>query len=65
MSVEQIIEGRYIDRGRLLQMLKKTFGAGNFSLRVRKINFDRGTATLSATNETFTDAVELLDLDHT
>ena len=74
MSVEQVIEGRYIDRRKLLQMLKTTFGAGNFSTRVssrrkfvcKRIHTHAATFNQlnAAINEFLTDAIKLLDLDH-
>jgi len=33
--MEQIIESRYVDRKRLVHLLKKEFGVGNFLARVR------------------------------
>lgn len=32
--VQQIIEGRYIERDKLMTLLEDTFGKGNFALRV-------------------------------
>lgn len=32
--VSQVIEGRYIDKGKLADMLVKNFGKGNFRVRV-------------------------------
>lgn len=34
MALQQVIEGRYVDRARLLHLLKKTFGENNFAVRV-------------------------------
>jgi hypothetical protein len=34
MVLQQVLEGRYIDRARLIQLLKKTFGENNFGVRV-------------------------------
>lgn len=34
MPVQQIIEGRYIEREKLLKLLETTFGQGQFSVRV-------------------------------
>ncbi len=33
-SVKQVLEGRYIDRDKLIALLKDTFGDGNYAVRV-------------------------------
>lgn len=37
-AVTQIIEGRYIDRQKLIRVLTVTFGEGKFAVRVRRLN---------------------------
>jgi hypothetical protein len=32
--IQQVIEGRYIDREKLLDLLNREFGRGNFHVRV-------------------------------
>jgi hypothetical protein len=34
MAVKQVIEGRYIDRVMLVNLLERTFGAGRYEFRV-------------------------------
>jgi hypothetical protein len=36
-SVKQVIEGRYIDREKLINFLTKTFGEGKFAVRVSRL----------------------------
>ena len=33
--VTQTLDGRYVDREKLVRLLKDTFGAGTFSVKVR------------------------------
>jgi len=35
MPVQQIIEGRYVEREKLIKLLKTTFGEGNYQVRLQ------------------------------
>ena len=37
MPVQQVIEGRYIERQKLLSLLETTFGVGQFAIRVNQL----------------------------
>ena len=42
--VQQVIDGRYVDRASLMNLLRKTFGEGSFEVRVGGIPGRTGTA---------------------
>ena len=61
MAYTQVIEGRYIDRKKLVSFLRKTFGERGYRVRVRQ--FGAGFGMVRWTNDLRTDAIRLLDLD--
>jgi hypothetical protein len=59
MAYEQVIEGRYIDRKKLLQLLQKVFPERNYAVRVSwRAGFASGSNTLISAA-----SIELLDID--
>jgi hypothetical protein len=59
MAYEQVIEGRYIDRKKLLQLLQKVFPERNYAVRVSwRAGFVSGPNTLISAA-----SIELLDID--
>jgi hypothetical protein len=59
MAYEQVIEGRYIDRKKLLQLLQKVFPERNYAVRVSwRAGFVSGSNTLISAA-----SIELLDID--
>src|ERR1700694_946780 len=46
--IQQVIEGRYIDKEKLLNLLNKEFGRGNFQVRVQPLPVKSWYECLSA-----------------